>query len=167
MQDFRLRIPGDPEYFHALGLAVTAFARLEWDAVWVCEQLQPGYLTTIEEKWEENRRVQRGKTAGVIAEELRALAGRVLSVEIRGRLVPLAEEFSALVKQRNGLLHGNPGTGPGGEQMMFRHGSAWTLKAVNTFADRCVAADLPLNALLHEYLMEPGAVRLGAANEWK
>lgn len=161
MQDFRLRIPGDPEYFQALGLAVTAFARLEWSAVWCCEHLTPGYLMTIEEKWEEGRRVQRGKTAGIIAEDFKEVAGRVLSVDIRGRLVPLADEFSALVKQRNGLLHGHPGTAPNGDQLMYRHGSAWTLKAVNTFADRCVAADLPLNELFHRALSEPGAVELG------
>lgn len=161
MQDFRLRIPGDPEYFQALGLAVTAFARLEWSAVWCCEHLEPGYLTTIDEKWEGERRVQRGKTAGAVAEDLKTLAARVLAVEIRGRLVPLANEFAALVKQRNGLLHGHPGTAPSGEQLMFRHGSAWTVKAVNTFADRCVAADLPLNELLHGFMSEPGTIELG------
>jgi hypothetical protein len=43
----RMRIPQDSAYFHAIGLAAVAFARLEWDAVWCCERLQAGYITTL------------------------------------------------------------------------------------------------------------------------
>lgn len=50
MANERLLIPQDADYFHALGLAAVAFARLEWDAVWCCERLQKGYISTIEPK---------------------------------------------------------------------------------------------------------------------
>lgn len=39
MANERLLIPQDADYFHALGLAIVAFARLEWNAVWCCERL--------------------------------------------------------------------------------------------------------------------------------
>ncbi|KFA27290.1 hypothetical protein FQK02_09665 [Xanthomonas vasicola] len=105
MTDDRLLIPQDPEYFAAMGLATIAFARLEWDAVWCCERMQPGYIGTIEEK---------RKTAGKIASDLKAISAQWSEGRLVAHILPLAEEFGAVVEERNGLLHGKPGTAPGG-----------------------------------------------------
>lgn len=148
-----MRIPQDPAYFHAIGLAAVAFARLEWDAVWCCERLQTDYINTVE--------VDR-KTAGRIARDLLALFTRVADAELSARIQNYALEFSEIVLDRNGLLHGKPGTAPNGDQRLFRHGKAWTIEAINTFCDRCVTAGQPLNALLYAELREPCVVTLNA-----
>ena len=136
----RLRIPQDHDYFHAIGLAAVAFARLEWDAVWCCERLEAGYINTIE---------PRRKTAGRIGQDMAALFLRVPDETLRLRIHLYAVEFCSIVEERNGLLHGKPGTAQNGDQRLFRHGSEWTIVAVNEFADRCGRAGLHLNALLH------------------
>jgi len=97
----RLRIPQDHDYFHAIGLAAVAFARLEWDAVWCCERLEAGYINTIE---------PRRKTAGRIGQDMAALFLRVPDETLRLRIHLYAVEFCSIVEERNGLLHGKPGT---------------------------------------------------------
>lgn len=84
MTDERYRIPQDEVYFQAVGLAAVAFARLEWDAVWCCERLKPGYITTVESG---------KKTAGVIAEDLKKLFSRISNSNLRAKLTPMAVEF--------------------------------------------------------------------------
>ncbi len=140
MTDERYRIPQDEVYFQAVGLAAVAFARLEWDAVWCCERLKPGYITTVE---------RRKKTAGVIAEDLKKLFLRISNSNLRAKLTPIAVEFKEIVQERNGLLHGKPGTASNGDQRLFRGASEWTIAKVNEFSDRCARADLSLNALLY------------------
>lgn len=154
MSNERLRIPHDPDYFHVIGLAAIAFARLEWNAVWCCQRLEGGYINTIE---------PRKKTAGTIAQDLERLFSRIPDVDLRSKVVPFSQEFSALVQQRNGLLHGKPGTAPNGDQRLFRHGLEWTIDNVNDFSDRCVRAGLPLNALLYDEFKEPCQIRLNPA----
>lgn len=151
MNDDRLLIPHDPDYFHAIGLATIAFARLEWNAVWCCERLQPGYIATIESK---------KKTAGIIGRDLNRLFGRIDDSPLRSKIGPLAREFESVVLDRNGLLHGKPITSPTGDQRLFRNGSEWTINAINSFSDRCVKAASPLNALLYGELAEPCMVTL-------
>ena len=138
--DDRLRIPQDDEYFKAVGLAAIAFARLEWDAVWCCEKLNPGYINSIEPE---------RKTAGVIGRDLWRFFSQVSDMALRLRIEPHAAEFLAVVDQRNALLHGKPGTAPNGDQRLFRHDFEWSIDAVNKFSDRCVVASEPLNALIH------------------
>lgn len=147
----RLRIPQDNEYFQAIGLAAVAFARLEWEAVWCCEKLQPGYIHTIEPEM---------KTAGKIGIDLENLFSRVSDAALRTKIKPYAIEFRKVVKERNGLLHGKPATSQDQKQRLFRHESEWTIDAVNTFSDRCVVAAVPLNSLLSNELEVPGAVAL-------
>jgi hypothetical protein len=147
----RLRVPPDSEYFHAIGLATVAFARLEWDAVWCCNRLEPSYINSIE---------PRRKTAGIIANDLVKLFSQVSDVRFASRISPFAAEFVEVVKERNGLMHGKPATAPNGDQRLFRHGAEWTVDAVNAFSDRCVRAGMPLNALLYDELNEPCQVTL-------
>jgi len=149
--DDRLRIPQDEAYFRCLGLATFAFARLEWNAVWCCERLQPGYILTIEAK---------KKTAGAIGKDLQSLFSRVVDPTLRTKIVPFAEEFRKVVEERNGLLHGKPGTAPSGDQRLFRNGIEWSIGAIDGFSDRCVVASLPLNALLYGEFKDPSLVVL-------
>jgi len=151
MNGDRLRIPQDHDYFHAIGLAAVAFARLEWDAVWCCERLDGGYINTIE---------PRRKTAGRIGQEMSALFSRVADEALRLRIEPLAVEFCSIVEERNGLLHGKPGSTQNGDQRLFRHEWEWTIDAVNAFSDRCVGAGLPLNSFLYAELGEGCSIAL-------
>lgn len=151
MSDEQLRIPQDNEYFHAVGMAAVAFARLEWNAVWCCERLEAGYINTIETN---------KKTAGTIGRDLRTMFSRVSDGVLRSRIEPLAADFSAIVEDRNGLLHGKPGTALNGDQRLFRHGFEWTVGAINDFSDWCAKVSLPLNNLLYAEFKEPCAVAL-------
>ena len=146
MSDDRLRVPQDPDYFHAIGLAAVAFARLEWEAVWCCERLQENYIETIE---------RRKKTAGIIGDDLKSLFLRVSDQNLRVRVVPLADEFKLIVADRNALMHAKPGTGRTGEQRLFRHDNEWAVAKINDFSDRCVRAGERLNALLYNELADP------------
>jgi hypothetical protein len=62
MKDARFRQPIDSEYSQVLGEAVFTFSILEWNAVWICERIQPGALSELN-----------SKTAGAIAKRLIAL----------------------------------------------------------------------------------------------
>jgi len=141
--DERLLIPIDAPYLHALGLAMVAFARLEWDASYCCERLQPGYIATIEPQ---------RKTAGRIARDLVDLVAALPDPALQAVMTGPAGEFKVLVEDRNGLLHGNPGTAPSGDQRLFRGGQEWTISAVNELADSFVRTGGKLNALLYNEL---------------
>jgi hypothetical protein len=150
MNKDRFSIPQDAEYFHAIGLATIAFARLEWNAVWCCERLDTGYIKTVDS----------GKKTGKnIADDLEELFWRVSDIELRTKIIPFTTEFIALVKDRNGLMHGKPAT-VNGKQRLTRHGSEWTIDKVNEFSDRCASAAAPLGALIHAELKEPCQVAL-------
>ncbi|MBI6629727.1 hypothetical protein [Pontibaca salina] len=151
MSDDRLRVPQDPDYFHAIGLAVVAFARLEWNAVWCCHRLQNNYIQTIERE---------RKTAGTIARDLRCLFLRISDQGLRAKAVPFADEFKLIVDDRNALMHGKPGTTKDGDQRLFRHGEEWTIIDLSNFSDRCARAGGRLNALLYNELAEPCIVTL-------
>lgn len=151
MSDERMLIPQDPEYFQAVGLAVIAFARLEWDAVWCCERLKPDYIGTIETQ---------KKTAGAIAKDLKILFSQVADQALRTKITPFAERFELLAKERNALLHGKPATSNNNEQRLFRGGDEWTIAAINDFADQCVIAGMPLNALLYSEMSDGNVTEL-------
>lgn len=141
MKDDRLRVPIDAPYLSALGLATICFARLEWDAVWCCEKIQPGYTNTVG-----------AKTAGQIANDLVALAASHSDPVIVASLGAAAAEFKRLVGVRNDLVHANPGTSTGGEQRLFRRGTEWTIVMVDDAADAFTAASFPLNHHHHHLL---------------
>lgn len=151
MNNDRLRVPQDAAYFQAIGLATVAFARLEWNSVWCCERLEPGFIHTIESQ---------KKTAGALANDLNRLFSRVSDESLRSKITPFSDEFKAIVLERNGLIHGKPGTTPNGDQRLFRHGLEWSIESVNGFSDRCAGASTQLNGLLYDELREPCSVVL-------
>lgn len=141
MKDDRLRVPIDDPYLHAVGLAVICFARLEWNAVWCCERLDPGYLTTIAKK-----------TAGDIANDLIARVAKHADPAVVASLAPLTAKFKHLTGVRNSLMHANPATAPNGDQRLFRHGTEWTIAMVDDAADAFTENSLGLNHHLHHVL---------------
>lgn len=146
MKDDRKRVAIDDPYAHALGLAAYCFAICEWNAVWSADRLQAGYIGTIEPK---------KKTAGVIAQDLINLVNAIADPVLRAICTPPAAEFQLLVRERNGLLHGKPGTAPNGDQRLFRGGSEWSIADIEDFTDRVVACSMLLNAMYHKHLAPP------------
>lgn len=134
-----LRVTHQAEYSEALGLAAFCFARCEWDACYFCERLQAGYLGTI--------KLER-KTAGRIARDLKTLVAKIQSASLKTRCEPIVAEFHALVKHRNDLMHGNPGTAPNGDQILSGADGIWTVRRINA-ATEC---QIRLNDLLYHYL---------------
>lgn len=141
MKDDRLRVPIDDTYLHKVGLAVICFSRLEWDAVWCCEKISPGYIHTVGKK-----------TAGDIAKDLIQLSAKHVDQAVSGQLSPAANEFLRLTKRRNDFLHANPATAPNGDQRLFRHGVEWTVSMVDELADEFTACSLTLNHCLYSLL---------------
>lgn len=146
MPNDRKRIPIDDQYAHALGLAAYCFAVCEWNAVWSAERLQPGYIATIEPL---------RKTAGAIAKELVSLVHAIGDPTLMSICVPPSLEFQRLVHDRNGLLHGKPGTALNGDQRLFRHGQEWTIEVIDTFTDQVSACSIQLNQMVHTHLATP------------
>jgi len=142
----RFGIAQDAAYLHAVGLATMAFARLEWDAIRCCERLKPGYTSRIE---------QQRKTTSTIATDLYCLFSLVSDAEVRTKIVPFAAEFSIIVIERNRLLHANVELASNGHQRLVWGRDEWTIDKVDIFSQRCVAAGIPLNALLYEELSGP------------
>jgi hypothetical protein len=135
MKDDRLRVQLESAYAEAIGRAVFIFARLEWDAVWICERLDPGYINNL-----------RAKTAGGIAKDLTRLT---IALPNGTTFAPHCAEFKRLVGIRNKLLHGKPGTAVSGDQNLFDHGVPWTIEEINDAADEFSTAQIALNPLMH------------------
>ena len=143
MKNDRFRAPVDDAYIEALGRAAYTFARLEWDAVWCAEKIQPGYLNTIEAK---------KKTAGTIAKDLLKLVQNHPDPLVKAAALAPAHEFDRLVQTRNWILHGKPGTTATGEQRLCKKGQVLTIDALNDASDDFVAAQIQLNNVLHQVL---------------
>lgn len=141
MANDRLRVPIDDPYLHALGLATVCFARLEWNAVWCGEKIQPGYIRTV-----------RKKTAGQIATDILRMAAGHPNPAIVLSLGAAAADFKALVGRRNDLVHANPGTAKSGEQRLFRNGAEWTIDTINNLSDEFVVVGGVLNNHFHNLL---------------
>lgn len=118
MKDDRLRVPVEDGYVAALGRAAYVFSSAEWNAVYCCEKLEPGFVQKAVKL-----------TAGQIADKLVSLMNkRPATATDRQQCIDVAAEFKRLTGRRNDLMHANPGTAPGGEQQLFRHGTQWTTK---------------------------------------
>lgn len=141
MKNERLRVPVHPDYASALGLAVYCFARLEWNAVWCCERIEPGSVESLADR-----------TAGRVADTLLHLVERLGGSAEQAALKSAAADFHFLVGTRNNLVHAKPGTAAGGEQALFRHGDQWTLSELEGVADAFTACSTRLNHALHGVL---------------
>jgi hypothetical protein len=129
------------EYAAALGRAVYTFSYLEWSVVWLTETLSPDFLSRVG-----------GMTAGTIAREFETLASASTDADA-GELQSLADTFSALVLERNGLVHGVPYTSAAGDQRLQHVGKSgrrdWSLEAIHSVTDKFEAAAIIATRLLH------------------
>jgi len=144
MKDDRLRVPVSDDYVAALGKATYVFAILEWNAVWCCERLKPGFINNLGRK-----------TAGDIAIALIKHVSQIHDESQKQACVGLADEFKRLVSIRNGILHGKPGTSSDNEQRLFRNGTAWTIEMIDNAADQFAACSESLNTLIYATLSSP------------
>lgn len=137
MKNDRLRVPVDEAYVAAIGRATYVFSTLEWNAVWCCERMRKNYISMLGRK-----------TAGAVAQDLVKFSHKRPLAD-RAACVAPAVEFARLVKQRNALLHGKPGTAAGGAQRLFHEGAAWDTASIDDLADEFAACSIVLNALLY------------------
>jgi hypothetical protein len=143
MKDDRRRVSFETDYVAAIGLAMFTFARLEWDAIWCIEKMNPGSISTMSDR-----------TAGGIAKELvRLVMARGLPQE--DPFIVAANDFQRLVGTRNAIAHGKPGTAPDGGQRLFRDGVAWTIEGLNSAADEFTDCQIRMNDILYGYLGHP------------
>jgi hypothetical protein len=126
MKDDRLRVPVEPDYVSALGLAVFVFAKLEWAAICCCERIKPGSINDLPKM---------KKTAGGVARKLKLLARKLPASSEQSELYAAAVKFKKLVETRNELLHVQPGSTPDGAQRLFRNGLPWQVEKIDQAAD--------------------------------
>jgi hypothetical protein len=124
MTDHKFRTPVEETYLHAIGRAVYNFASLEWNIVWLCQVLEPGFV------------FEAGSlTTGQVREKFTGLVSALPPDDPdRSALVSLVETFSSLVKRRDMLVHGKPSTAPDGEQRLYYSGkrgaATWSVAAI-------------------------------------
>ena len=141
MKDDRFRIQADPDYISALGLAVYAFATLEWQAVQCCERIEPGSIEALSDR-----------TAGRVADTLRHLAGGLAGSPGQQALEQAASDFQAFTRTRNNLVHAKPGVGHDGRERLFRDGDQWTIAEMEGVADAFTECALRLRQSLAGFL---------------
>ena len=139
MKDDRLNIPVEPAYTSALGLAVYAFAALEWNAIRCCEKLKAGSIDALMDR-----------TAGRVADTLLSLARSIPASQQHGDMEQAASDFRAFVGTRNNLLHSKPGLDQDGRQRLFRDGDQWTIREMNAVADAFEECSQRLAKLIDE-----------------
>ena len=132
-------LPVDADYTSALGVAVYAFASLEWDAIRCCERIRPGSIDELEDR-----------TAGRVADTLLHLAKSLPECEGQRQLRQAAADFRAYVGTRNNLLHSKPGVDAEGRQRLFRDGDMWTLDELRSVAAAFVKCSGALRAWLDD-----------------
>ena len=142
----RLDWPAETEYLTSLGRAVMCFARCEWQAVWCCERLNPGYLRTVSRKM-----------AGTIADDFLKRIEAVSDTALRATCLEVAREFKRLVARRNDLLHAQPGTERESDQRLFRNGVVWLTEDVDALYFEFAACDLRLNETYYGFLKDYNA----------
>lgn len=144
MNDARRRIPVEDAYVAALGRATYTFARAEWGIVWCHEKLQPGYIPNL------GRR-----TAGKIADDYLKAIGSLTDASKQAKLLPSAQSFQRLVKVRNEIMHGKPGTAPDGTQGLFGKSAFWSIPALEAAADEFASCDIEVNKVFYGVLGGP------------
>jgi hypothetical protein len=140
MADDRKRLVVEPAYAASLGIALFAFAMLEFEATWCCEQMHPGSLEELEER-----------TAGRVADTLVRLVKTLPPSPDGDRLRSASARFQELVRVRNSLFHSRP-MSIDDTNVLSRNGDEWTIDEINNAADQFVRCGEALNASLHSYL---------------
>jgi hypothetical protein len=133
----RHRVPLQDDYALALGRAVFIFTKLEWSAINCCERIVPNSFHALP---------FREKTGRKLAKKLINLAA-ALPPPLRRELCIAAAEFDRLRKERNKLLHVQPGSAVDGAQRLFRDGVSWEVETIDAAADAFTVCNDRLVAL--------------------
>jgi hypothetical protein len=133
----RHRVPLQDDYALALGRAVFIFTKLEWSAINCCERIVPNSFHALP---------FREKTGRKLAKKLINLAA-ALPPLLRRELCIAAAEFDRLRKERNKLLHVQPGSAVDGAQRLFRDGVSWEVETIDAAADAFTVCNDRLVAL--------------------
>jgi hypothetical protein len=133
----RDRVPLEADYALALGRAVFIFAKLEWSAINCCERIVPNSFHALP---------FREKTGRKLAKKLINLAA-ALPPSLRKELYIAAAEFDRLRKERNKLLHVQPGSAADGAQRLIRDGVPWEVPTIDAVADAFTVCNDRLVAL--------------------
>ena len=113
MSGERLRIPGDKLCLTAAELVTVAFACAEWDAVYCCEALKPGFINRIQ---------LAKKTAGNIIDDLVTIANAIKERSLKDLLCRVPAPFKCSAPGRNGLPYEMSGAASGRNQRLFMQG---------------------------------------------
>jgi hypothetical protein len=95
-------MPTDSEYLEALGRAIYRWALMEWDIIYLAEELNPA-----------GRTVHRSATmtSGLVAQQLRsALAASTMSASVLADAENISAAYDALIPRRNDIVHAHPAT---------------------------------------------------------
>jgi hypothetical protein len=139
----RHRVPLQDDYALALGRAVFIFTKLEWSAINCCERIVPNSFHALP---------FREKTGRKLAKKLINLAA-ALPPPLRRELCIAAAEFDRLRKERNKLLHVQPGSAVDGAQRLFRDGVSWEVETIDAAADAFTVCNDRLVALRDKLLL--------------
>jgi phage tail protein X len=136
------RTPADADYLNGLGRAMYTFATLEWQVVWCCELISPGFVRDVS-----------AMTAGQIAKSFQRLAATLPASAEAAAMGSLAKQFGELVGTRNDIAHANPGTQEGtGAQLLFRHGTPLETPDLDAATRKFEECSGELNRLFYNYL---------------
>ena len=144
MSNARLHVPVDDDYLHALGMATFVFARLEWQAVWCCERIKPGFARNV---------VAKKMTAGKIGKKFKNVVRSMPRSKGREELEVAAARFCELVEERNAIMHGKPCTGPNGKQRLSRN-QIVEIPDLEDVADAFAECGSELNNLYYGFLKQ-------------
>ncbi len=140
---YSYRTPIAADYVTALGRALYNFAALEGGIVSLARRLQLGFWYTALKL-----------TAGQIADRFKGFAEALpVSDQDRDDAIKLADDFVALVKIRNRLMHGMTHTAADGSQGLFyrldNRDISWTVESIHEAAQAFEEASGRANAMLY------------------
>lgn len=148
MKDDRLRSPFKDGYLLELGRALAIFATLEWNAVYCCNGIRPGFINTIRGNGK-----RRALTSGEIATKLVNFSKDMPPSEFKERIHAAALEFKRLTDDvRNNLVHGKPCTdrATGQASLSCYMTGIWSVERLSDAADDFSECSEKLNAFLYE-----------------
>jgi hypothetical protein len=125
--------------------AVLAYPEVQkFEALIGCEFLEPNYM-------HKPGRQGRIRTSDHIADDLISRLTNPSDPRIGNDRLLAAQEFKRLVKVRNSIFHGQPGSTPTGEHRLFREGIPWTPETVDNAVAEFEACSHILRAY-HDHL---------------
>ncbi|MGU3538422.1 hypothetical protein [Methylobacterium sp. A54F] len=140
------RGPATQDYYSALGQAMFVFSCLEWNLVCIALRIDRDFA---------DKKFYKSMTSWKAYEKFRkTFQHKGLGASpLEERLLALADEFSALVKRRNDIVHSQPATGADGSAMLSRYQFIdtfqWAIADLDAFTQDAENLSMRLNHILH------------------